>query len=104
MVIDQVDITYGDKTEKVYVRRMKFRKRARLISDLNAKTRDGRIDPLAMSEFMIEMLYGSLCTSEGKDLYTGDQLDEWDDEKLAVYFNAVMKYQNPTFKEVAKNS
>jgi len=112
MQIDKITIAYSDKIEEVHVKRLKFRKRAALFTDLRdglAADADGSFNialatPLKQAEFAVQMISSSVCSADGKPTVTPDDVDDWDDARRNAYVTAITKYQNPNMEEAAKNS
>lgn len=107
MVIDKLEIKYGDKTDSVHVRRIKFRQRARIYTALRGDMED--FDPQKVpldrqADFTVEMIVNSICDADGKLNVKPDDVDEWDDVKRNAYAAAVIAYQSPTVESAAKNS
>jgi len=124
-VIEKLSVTYGKdesaKTDEVFARRLKFRKRARMFAELRARTPEPtqfEIDkavkedkqpqgtpPLdAVADFTIEMIQQSICDRDGKLTLSADDIDDWDDDKRNAYLTAVRSFQMPQLEQIAKNS
>ena len=105
-----IDVKYGDKTDTVFLRRLKYSTKGVLLSmrmqgNRQVETKDENGNPVKTIEMgadavsnmfksQLESLAAQICDESGKKIYTAEQLDEWTeedggDEKLKAYIEAI---------------
>lgn len=105
MVLDKLTIKYGETTEEITVKRIKFRARSRSLDQVKKHLKDKPDEANEINTtFAMQAVVDCVCDNEGKPLYTLDDLDEWHPLKLSAYCNAIAKYQNPSLEDAGKNS
>ncbi len=84
--IKQVTITYADKTDHVFVRRLRHSTTMRLFGMLRAGLTDkgdidgNKVSPENLSNFQLNLISESVVDESGNRLFTIDQVDEWGEE------------------------
>ena len=96
----ETDVSYGDKTDHVFIRRPRYTAAMRLFGLLKVGMKNdeeflpANVPPENLAAYHINLISEAIVDADGKRLYTPQQVDEWFEdeggmEKIKAYAAAI---------------